>query len=614
MIRRIVPGSRVEPRLQRLMDRSLLVLSLLCLAFVSGCAGGEAGPAEESRRWLYQDLLTAGVFDDQLAQSPRLLTCDDETAYALSIRDGDVLEAEVELGGDVHLQLSGCTRRWGDPSARGELHIDVETEDGRALRETLSVLGQPGWWQWTTDLQRLEGARAVLRLKLDLRPGQRLHLKDIVIRQRVSAPPPPPPEAHQILLISVDTLRADSIGGLGGWGRTPHLDEFLSDAQAWQPHYAGSTWTQPSHATLLTGFDFDVHRVDQSPLPAGLVTLAEHMQDAGLQTWGLVHDCVWLDPKFDFDRGFEAYRSVPWQLEPMNRELMNWLGAHRDQPFFAFFHTFEAHSDFHRLPYESPGTRSSEIRHLFLLRKPYPCDFGEPCASLRLKRIRDGRVSPLPTEAQILEELYRRGVEHADRQLGRLFQHLKGLGLYDRMLIVLTSDHGEMLLEHGTTLHGLPWQQVTQVPLLIKWPGGRFAGERRQVPSGAVDLLPTLLQAVGQRLDSDLQGVPLLSRRADRPVFNAMMGFNIVWADSYKAILPRQQGAPPSLYDLRVDPLEAHDLSSEQPEVLDRLQQLLQAHQAESERLRSKLLSGSTDGASLTQEERERLESLGYGG
>ncbi len=598
--------------------RGTILLLLLWLA--AGCMdrpgpAGTASTAVEGSRWVYADLLTEGRFDAQLAQPPRQLTCNDETAYALSLEGGDVLQAEVDLGSLPRLQLSGCTRRWGDFSAEGTLRVEVETGDGRLVRDSVQVLGRPGWWQWTTDLNQLAGTRAKVRLSLALRSGQQLHLKDVVVQQRVTAPPPAPLEAHQILLISVDTLRADSIGALGGDGRTPHLDAFLGDAQAWQPHYAGSSWTQPSHATLFTGFDFAVHGVDESALPAGLPTLAERMRDTGLLTWGLVHDCVWLDPKFDFDRGFESYRSVPWHVEPMVRELTNWLGAHRNRSFFAFFHTFEPHSDFHRLPYEAPGTTSEEIRQLFALRRPYPCSPGEPCASLRLKRIREGQFPALPIEPQILRELYRRSVEHTDRQLGRLFRHLKDLGLYDRMLIVVTSDHGEMLLERGMTLHGLPWQPVTQVPLLIKWPGGRFAGERRQVPSAAVDLVPTLLQAVGQRLDPDLQGVPLLSRRRDRPMFSAMTSFQIVWDGPYKAIFPRLSSAAPSLFNLRVDPQEAYDLSAERPEILARLRGVLDAHQAQSLRLRDKLLQIDAAGdASLTEEERERLESLGYGG
>jgi hypothetical protein len=394
---------------------------------------------------------------------------------------------------------------------------------------------------------------------------------------------------------------------LGGEIETPALDRLVADGQVWSPHYAAEGWTKPSHASLLTGLDPPVHGAGevQSPIDPRIETLAERFQRNGYLTAGLARH-VWLDARFGFSRGFDEYRVVEWQLPQMVRWTVNWLGRHRDRPFFFFLHFMEVHSDFHRLPYEAPQSSRGLVEERFGV-SGYGCR-QELCASRLLHGINQGEIEPLPGEAEILRFLYGRGVRFVDRQLGLLFETLRDLGLYEQLTIVLTSDHGEAFLEHGRVLHNEHWEEVLRVPLIFKWPSGALAGDRRWIPSSSVDVAPTLLAAQG--LDaSGLPGQPLVPGRRAQPVF-AGNAWRMVLAGGLKGVF---DGVSARLYDLSSDPGESRDLALERPEDLERLRQMVELRRRENEQ-RIEGLGRRTARAdvALTRDELARLEALGY--
>jgi arylsulfatase len=549
----------------------------------------------------YVDFVTMA---DTLAGStpapPEQRLCADETRFAYPLAAGDELLAGIELGVEPVLVLSGCG---GGP---GPLEVRVKTADGAEARHELGLPDTTSWWREEIDLAELGSGPGRLRLKTVPDEEGPLVLRDIYVRQGARIPPRETAPS-QILLISIDTLREDAIGALGGGSATPNLDRFVGEAQVWSPHYATSGWTQPSHASLLTGELGWVHGAFGRAIRPEIPTLAERLRDAGFRTAGLVYDCVWLNPKFGFSRGFDEYRSVSWNLGQQVRAVTNWVAGHRDEPFFFFFHTFEVHSDFNRLPYEAPGVRVDTVHERFSV-----ADYGcreEYCASNLLTQINYGNIAPLPEEGEILRFLYQRGVEHLDAQLGRLFDDLRALGVYDDMLIVLTSDHGESFLEHTEVMHGNWWEEVVRVPLAIKWPRGNHAGARRDVPTSAIDLMPTLLETVG--LDhGDLPGSTLAARDPDAPVFVMSGEFDIVIDDGLKFICYGPE-EPAHLYDRRDDPEEHRDLLRDRPADVERLTRLV-AEGIEASRHRLAAMSSESVTPELTEEERERLRSLGY--
>jgi arylsulfatase A-like enzyme len=206
-------------------------------------------------------------------------------------------------------------------------------------------------------------------------------------------------------------------------------------------------------------------------------------------------------------------------------------------------------------------------------------------------------------------------VAEVDAVLGRLFDDLRAAGLWDDLVVVVTSDHGEMLLEHGSTLHGHAWEEVLRVPLVVKWPAGTGpAGARTEVPTSSLDVAPTLLALAGAAAP-DLPGVDLRRPRRGRPRFAGSTSWWAVYDEGWKALFPTS-GAPPRLYHLAADPAESENVADRRPGELARLRGHLDALQAWSAAARARLAAGADDGGAgageLTDEERERLRALGY--
>ncbi len=572
-----------------------VVLAVGSMSLACGTAP-EGGPA-------YLDLVTFAVTAPLPAASrPIRVGCADESHLALVFAPENEFAARVQLFRGAKLVASGC---FTDPASSAALELTFEPARGAALRRTLDLSGEAGWWERQIDLSGFADRSGLLSLRARF-PGGQLFVKDLYVSHEMPLPSREGP-VPQALLISIDTLREDA---LGASIETPQLDRFVAEAQVWAPHYAGSGWTKPSHATLLTGQHGWMHRatVDSAAIDPRVETLAERFRRSGFGTAALVHDCLWLDPRWGFDRGFDEYRLLRWSLPQATRAVANWITDHRGERFFFFFHAFEPHSDSSRLPYESPGVTRGTILERFAV-GDYGCRAGK-CASELLMGINAG----LPTiegEEEILRYLYARSVREVDRRLGQLFDHLRRLELYDDMMIVLTADHGEEFLEHGKLLHGTFWEEVIRAPLVIKWPRGRFAGERRTVPSGAVDVAPTLLAEFG--LDREgLPGTPLLERTADTPVYLVNGEWDAVIVDGMKAVSDLEE-LRLLLFDLAEDPHEARELAGTRTEQAQALAEMIAARIELDRRALAELESKpDADAPHLTPEERERLRSLGY--
>jgi len=603
------------------LSRSLLITVALAVA-LPGC-GGRA-PSETVR---YRDLLVEdGITSDRNRTGPEEAFCGDEHRWSRPLVDGEELSALLELGHGGRLLLGGCIDRPSPAEQEGgfaeprALELTLERvgagrSPGREpLTRTLELPPYSGRWEEVVDLSDFPPGPLRLRLRVALPAGRKLYLRDLALRHQAPAPAPlpsrAPSPARQVLLISVDTLRPDALGALGGNWETPHLDRLAAASEIWAPHYAGASWTKPSHASLLTGQSLHLHRAGaiEAPIYPGVPLLSERFRQGGFLTRGLVYDCTWLRPEFGFSRGFDEYQAVPWTLPQMVRRAVDWMAAHRDQPFFFFFHTFEVHSDFHRLPYEAPGVRLATVAEKFGI-PAYGCR-EEACASSLLDRIDRGLIAPLPGEEKILRFLYGEGVRHVDEQMGVLLAELQELGLFDSMLIVFTADHGESFLEHGELLHGNPWNEVIRVPLLIKWPGGAFAGERRTAPTSALDVAPTLLAAAGLPREG-LPGEDLRALSRSRPVFSWDTWY-LVATEEWKAVFEAPDGD--RLFHLTVDPGETENVATAEPEILARLRHLTEARLLADRKAFDEIehLTEAEAVRPLSEEEIRRLKALGY--
>jgi len=584
---------------------AVTIISCGQLIAVGGCSVERGGPVGRGRGWI--DVVT--LFD---GPNKGVVFHGDQTFFGIKLgTQQPELKVEVDLDHPMQLVLGGgFSGTHGAGQAQGTLGYrlagaETVLAEGRIERDQESL-----WWRRVIDLPPAFVGAAELSIEVDLQKGRTVVLQEILIEQRLAQASKTVDKPH-ILLISVDTLREDALGVYGAEWETPNLDQFAEDGERWFPHYSGAGWTKPSHATMLTGYRGDTHKMSQRErvMDPGLPTVAQRLRAQGLKTAGFVYNCKWLDPKWGFDRGFDEYHVSDWRVARAVYHVSNWIESHREDPFFLFFHTFEPHSDFYRLPYESPETTVDEVSELFGV-PGYGCQEGR-CASQRLNDLNDGVVEALPNETEILRFLYGRGVQEIDRALGELFEDLRSKGLWDDLLIIVTSDHGEAFREHGRYLHGLTWNEIVRVPLLIKWPDGRNSGRVRKLPSGSMDIAPTLFEYVGLHID-DLPGTPLQLLDTERPIYIGGPNRMLVQGD-WKAILPGSLSGVRFLSNIHDDRAETKNLVEEREDKAHELFEIARAFTKNDVALRKKFQAQGHGGTkALTDEEIEKLKALGY--
>lgn len=430
------------------------------------------------------------------------------------------------------------------------------------------------------------------------------------------------PEGPDVILVSIDTLRADRTS-LYGHDRdtTPTLDRLAEESVVFERAYHAGGGTLPSHMTMLTSLHPRTHWVTPSTgrfLPPERETLAEVLHGAGWDTAAFV-DGGWMAAKFGFDQGFDVYEDVRGGgFEDILPRALDWLEDRDGRPSFLFLHTYDVHSETERLPYECPD----DGHWRYLEEGSTPGDFDGcrdgRCASELLAhvdaRLAAGETSPKEAfdrdEIRWMQDLYDGCVHWADARLGAFFDRLRETDRFDSALVVVTSDHGEEFLDHGRLLHHQNgFEETARVPLLVKLPGGAHGGRRVTALASLVDLLPTILDVVGLPSPEVAQGSslrPLFT--SDQPVRTDLHIFSVLRETRYKYFAETGD-----VYDLAQDPGETRPLSDLDPaleqRLATRLWALVNRDIALQEALDQGLDPSRTD---LTPEERRELEALGY--
>lgn len=429
--------------------------------------------------------------------------------------------------------------------------------------------------------------------------------------------------AAPLILISLDTLRADHLS-LYGYPRptSPRLEEFARQSVVFDRFYYNGGATLPSHMSMMTSLTPATHGVELSRsrsnvLPAARVTLAETLQAAGYATAGFT-DGAWTGARFGFRQGFDLYDDSGGNLRRQGLKAGSWIEDHATDSFFLFLHTYEIHSKWRRLPYECPGdlARSFLPSGNLTLRQ---CR-GPLCASRLLmdldQRLESGEMAPgevyEPEEVHELRALYDGCIRYADEWLHRFFRFLGAVGVLDRSVIVILSDHGEEFLEHGRLLHSQHgYEEVARIPLLIRLPGGRFGGARVPHLASMVDVMPTILDFLGVEIPRDVQGRTLRPGIVQgESVRDSVHMLNTLVTMNWKLLADRRE-----LYDLRSDPDEQTNVFEQFPEIVAELTADLAAklERDRSERIAFEETNGLAVGdTELTPEEQEELRALGY--
>lgn len=432
----------------------------------------------------------------------------------------------------------------------------------------------------------------------------------------------PPPN---VVVVSIDTLRADAVGAYGGPLPTPTLDRLAAEGVRFEHAFAPTPTTAPSHATLFSGQDVRRHGLlrNGDRLPDAVPTLAEAFRRAGWHTAGFVSSFV-LDGRFGWSRGFAHYddhlpeREATMRRTPYpgafwaehrfagfdrrgvatTRAAIDWV-REAPEPFFLFVHYFDPHAPY--VPPEAYRRRAAGIPVTLAHREVPGLD---------------------PAQLARMIRRYHAEVLYVDDSLGALLAAVESRSSDRSVLTIVTSDHGEGLGQHGWLEHAVHlYDEQIRVPLLVHWPGHAAPGHRVATPVGLVDVAPTLLDLVGlpplavsdgRSLAAAVRGgpdPPLRPIFGDRHLVAERTGWGrgvltSVRTDRWKYI-DASEGRD-ELYDLREDPLELHDRLGREPQAAAALAALL------AQRLAALPEDGTRPEAPLSEETEEALRALGY--
>jgi len=473
----------------------------------------------------------------------------------------------------------------------------------------------PPWFDLDLDLAAHAGEVVTLEVRAAFdAPSAELAGRPLVAWGPARLAPPPqavvraaPPERPNVLLVVVDTLRADHLTSYGYPRDTaPRIDELLARRgvvleQAWSQ----APWTLPSVVSFLTGrYPGELLTDDKIEygIPPGAPSLAERFRRLGYRTAGFIANPT-MHAGNGFARGFETFytpdakvSSLRLHGDTITTRAVPWLRDHAGEPFFAYVHFVDPHD-----PYLSPGVEATGIT-------PFDPDYTGTVSGEWPHGLFTGQLElPDPQrDLRHLEALYDSEVRFVDGQVGHLLDALPPAVLADT-LVVLTADHGEELFDHGWWKHGLTvFQEQLHVPFVVRWDRRLPAGRRVAAPVELVDLVPTLLAAVGEPPPPAADGsdlLPLLaggppadSRHADfaQHLAGGPLRAAVRLGDWKLALFDRQARYEPenalqrthyrvalgrlarvALYNLADDPGERHDAAGEHPRIVERLAPLL---------------------------------------
>ena len=518
------------------------------------------------------------------------------------------------------------------------------------------------WEASPVDLSEFADQRVTIALSLSSeKPSSLGFWGSPVVRSRQAADRAAGAPPRGVILIWADTLRRDHME-VYGYQRptTPNLKHLASEGTLFTNSISQAAWTKVSTPSLFTSLYPTSHTVKEfaDRLPASAETIAEVYRDAGYATLSM-SSILFTGTFSNMHQGFEELhedRSLSDQdSSKTSREyvdrLLPWIEAHRDVPFFVFLHISDPHDPYKPYaPYDTmwadPAMTPEHERQAKEVKKhisdPLMKRFGMPT---RDELARAG----FDPDAYVAHDIdwYDGSIRGMDAEMGRLVERLRGLGLDKSTAIVFTSDHGEEFLEHGRMFHGQTvYGEQVNMPLIMWGPGSVPAGRTVDQTVRTIDIMPTLLDISGLAPPAGIQGRSLRALMAE----SAAAGGGAIAAEAPNApgpdavsekaeTSPVGGGAPPphgtesyslisdgwklihnvkrteempefELYEVKVDPLDRHDVAGEHADIVARLAGHLSAWRSLVEAGRLPPDSASTQ--SMSAEELERLRSLGY--
>lgn len=452
-----------------------------------------------------------------------------------------------------------------------------------------------------------------------------------------------------VLLISVDTLRADHLGCCGHpRNLSPTLDRLARTGVLFKNAVAQATVTLPSHMSILTSLYPSVHSISprgkfaevKVALSLAHVTLAEILKKENYQTSAFV-DGGWLSRKFGYDQGFNLYDDEGGHIAAIGEKVRGFLQEHFQEKFFLFMHVYDVHG-----PYEPP----SPYRRLYYKGNEFDpanhsMDFIREVGYHQYHKFGDVR------DINYVKGLYAGGVTYVDHELGRIFALMEQLKIFDNTLIVLLSDHGESLFEHHVYIgHGMfLYDTEARIPLIVKLPQNKWADRVVADQVQSIDVVPTILDVLDLPKLPEAQGRSLLEYmekpalvRRNNDAFGEtpnLPGTFFVRTNRWKYISPFTLSTQEisetlrcsdqvdlaqyiitdeQLYDLYNDPGEIENVIEKEPALAAEFRAKLMQWKEENQRAVNEFRqqrqgqSQKSAGVPLSTEEKEALRALGY--
>ena len=561
------------------------------------------------------------------AELVRELTVGGEARRAVVVRGPTRVRwyAEIPEGGQLSFALGASSASSSASSpARARITVTPESPDGHA--EPTLVFDGPVTGTWTprlADLHALVGE--VVRIEMAIEgDGAEVGIAGPAVVVPLPAQALAPAQARSVVLLLVDTLRASKLRPYNPGSRVqaPTLDRFAQEAAVFDHAQAPENWTKPSVASILTSLTPMTHNTKEqsSSLPQSALMISEVFHDQHFATATFLAN-GYVSDRFGFDQGWDFYTNYIRDERPTDaghvfRDALQWVEAHREERFFVYIQTIDPH-----VPYDPPD----ETLRLYD-QSEYTGPLRNRSTGLQLEDIKNGRMVLTDRDREHLMALHDGEITYHDQEMARFVARLQELGLYDEIVFVVTSDHGEEFNEHGSYGHGHSiYQELLHVPLMMRWHG--VIDPRRVGPTvSTMDIAPTLCEATGVPIPDEFEGHSLLSsaRGVTRPgpaiaFSDKLDDRRVAMGAGYKLVV--RGNLTWAFFDLRTDPNERDEISDggRHPIALRYLRGLYGQHLGAADR--GEWLLAGTGGAShvLPQAESQmdadmcrQLRALGY--
>jgi arylsulfatase A-like enzyme len=427
-----------------------------------------------------------------------------------------------------------------------------------------------------------------------------------------------------VLIVSIDTLRADRLGTYGSvTAQTPTLDQLGAQGAVFDNAYANSSWTLPSHAALFTGLTpthLGIRKVEDR-LGPGALSLAEVLKNFGYMTRAIT-SYILVSSAYGFEQGFDNFiYDKHFRAEDVVNRAGKFIRGIGKKKFFLFLHMFDPH-----WPYKP----EAEYAKRFYYQMPTP----DIIDLHNTEDYYEWAEKALRGSQEMIDfsfAMYDAEIAYVDTQLKRLFEMMAERKLLDNTIVVVLSDHGEEFREHGLMGHGLTlYEESIRIPMIVRFPKLVPAGSRLDLRVQIADVFNTVLSMAGieqpkkESVGKDLLAEVFTRGSEDPGVILAETSMSgdvryAVFEGDTKYLTPVELdlgkdvkvNRGPEVFDLEADPGERNDLSEARPMMLSRMKQVLAGELTEIEKTHGAQMK-SGDSKALSSEEIDRLRSLGY--